>query len=343
MNQETKQLPVPHLNPEQVQVLMNYANDQLPTKAAIVGNAMLNEVPKLPAADKKLEMLKEAYDARKNALGEKEATLSMIGLFTQLALGMYGVANGVDTSGIKFDKISWDNEFKRLEKDFDKDFELALRSREAIKDRLSQKYRLYNEEQQRAEQDIREFSKVEQTKFDDALRAYNAEQSDERAAGRGAKKTPEMASGQVVYDNLMDECKRKNYTINVNRKVAEALSGAAQEKGAKRKDIIYTKLGQEEGQALIDKMSEGWFNSPKEVLLGESDKLRNSATEEEQTIKPLKNKLNVIKQLVKFNAAGDDALEAYNEYATTFSAAKKDNPELTPQAHLTAFIKAKAK
>jgi hypothetical protein len=32
MNQETKQLPVPSLNPEQVQVLMNYVNDQLPTK-----------------------------------------------------------------------------------------------------------------------------------------------------------------------------------------------------------------------------------------------------------------------------------------------------------------------
>lgn len=32
MNQEAKQLPVPSLTPEQVQVLMNYANDQLPTK-----------------------------------------------------------------------------------------------------------------------------------------------------------------------------------------------------------------------------------------------------------------------------------------------------------------------
>jgi hypothetical protein len=32
MNQETKQLPVPSLNAEQVQVLMNYANEQLPTK-----------------------------------------------------------------------------------------------------------------------------------------------------------------------------------------------------------------------------------------------------------------------------------------------------------------------
>ena len=30
--QETKQLPVPSLTAEQVQVLMNYANEQLPTK-----------------------------------------------------------------------------------------------------------------------------------------------------------------------------------------------------------------------------------------------------------------------------------------------------------------------
>jgi hypothetical protein len=32
MNQETKQLPIPSLTAEQVQVLMNYANEQLPTK-----------------------------------------------------------------------------------------------------------------------------------------------------------------------------------------------------------------------------------------------------------------------------------------------------------------------
>lgn len=32
MNQETKQLPVPSLTAEQVQILMNYANEQLPTK-----------------------------------------------------------------------------------------------------------------------------------------------------------------------------------------------------------------------------------------------------------------------------------------------------------------------
>jgi len=32
MNQETKQLPVPSLTAEQVQVLMNYANEQMPMK-----------------------------------------------------------------------------------------------------------------------------------------------------------------------------------------------------------------------------------------------------------------------------------------------------------------------
>jgi hypothetical protein len=32
MNQETKELPVPSLNAEQVEMLMKYVNDQLPTK-----------------------------------------------------------------------------------------------------------------------------------------------------------------------------------------------------------------------------------------------------------------------------------------------------------------------
>jgi len=31
MEQESKQLPIPSLNPEQVQALMNYANEKLPT------------------------------------------------------------------------------------------------------------------------------------------------------------------------------------------------------------------------------------------------------------------------------------------------------------------------
>jgi hypothetical protein len=44
MNQETKQLPVPSLTSEQVQVLINYANDQLPTK---YGNDILNFIQKV--------------------------------------------------------------------------------------------------------------------------------------------------------------------------------------------------------------------------------------------------------------------------------------------------------
>ena len=32
MNQEQKQLPIPSLTAEQVQVLVNYANDQIPMK-----------------------------------------------------------------------------------------------------------------------------------------------------------------------------------------------------------------------------------------------------------------------------------------------------------------------
>jgi hypothetical protein len=44
MSQEQEQLAVPSLTPEQVQVLMNYANDQLPTK---YGNEVLAFIKKV--------------------------------------------------------------------------------------------------------------------------------------------------------------------------------------------------------------------------------------------------------------------------------------------------------
>jgi len=62
MNQEVKELPVPSLTPEQVQVLMNYANEKLPTMygSHIINyiqsiaveldraNAAVAEVPEMP-------------------------------------------------------------------------------------------------------------------------------------------------------------------------------------------------------------------------------------------------------------------------------------------------------
>jgi hypothetical protein len=44
MNPEQEQLSVPSLTPEQVQVLINYANDQLPTK---YGNEVLAFIKKI--------------------------------------------------------------------------------------------------------------------------------------------------------------------------------------------------------------------------------------------------------------------------------------------------------
>ena len=56
MNQETKQLPIPSLNPEQVQVLMNYANEQLPIK---YGKEILGFIEKIAI---ELEQQKENKD-----------------------------------------------------------------------------------------------------------------------------------------------------------------------------------------------------------------------------------------------------------------------------------------
>jgi len=56
MNQEPKQLPVPSLTPEHVQVLINYANEQLPTK---YGKEILGFIEKVALEAEKASQTQE--------------------------------------------------------------------------------------------------------------------------------------------------------------------------------------------------------------------------------------------------------------------------------------------
>ena len=58
-NQETKQLPIPALTSEQVQVLMNYANEQLPTK---YGKEVLGFIEKIAIELEKAQNTTETKD-----------------------------------------------------------------------------------------------------------------------------------------------------------------------------------------------------------------------------------------------------------------------------------------
>lgn len=56
MNQEPKQLPVPALTAEQVQVLMNYANEKLPT---MYGKEILGFIEKVALEAEKASQTEE--------------------------------------------------------------------------------------------------------------------------------------------------------------------------------------------------------------------------------------------------------------------------------------------
>ena len=58
-NQETKQLPIPALTSEQVQILMNYANEQLPTK---YGKEVLGFIEKIAIELEKAQNTTETKD-----------------------------------------------------------------------------------------------------------------------------------------------------------------------------------------------------------------------------------------------------------------------------------------
>lgn len=56
MNQELKQLPVPSLTPEHVKVLMDYVNEQLPTK---YGKEILGFIEKVALEAEKASQTEE--------------------------------------------------------------------------------------------------------------------------------------------------------------------------------------------------------------------------------------------------------------------------------------------
>jgi hypothetical protein len=302
---------------------------------------LVPETKQLPAIEKKLDELKATYDRRAAELGEEEARTSVVGLMAQLFLGMYGVANGVDTSGIKFDKLSWDNQWKRLKQKYDMDTELELQKHNNLKEVISNKFRTIGEKKEEMGAELREFEKVEDAKFRDAMRAWQ-EADDEDKAGRGGKKmTPAMYAAQAQYNSELDAYKKKSKQAYMDRKIAQALQGAAQEKASKRKDVIFTQLGQAEGQKLIDKMSEGWFNSPKERLLAEAQNLLDSSSKLDESLKPLKNQLNIKQQFVKSGITSGDLNTDFKEYVTSYKARKEKEKDLSPHVHLKTFIESK--
>ena len=62
---------------------------------------------KLPNLEQKLTEAKAEYDQRVEQMGKSRALASMFSLFGHLAVGLYGIKHGVDTSGVKFDTTDW--------------------------------------------------------------------------------------------------------------------------------------------------------------------------------------------------------------------------------------------
>jgi hypothetical protein len=221
------------------------------------------EMSALPQWEKKLEDAKRIYDERSAALGEKEATLSMIGLFTQLVLGMYGVKHGVDTSGIRFDKINWDNEFKQLARQYDKDSEYLIKRKEMVKEKIAQKYRMYNEQQQITESGIRDYEKERMAEWEDRLRAIVAEEREGRAGSKLPPKTAEVMGAEAQLKQMKDKLSSFKRGLGLEQQAMKFLSGAAVMKGKDRKKALATHLGKSEDE-IKSLLSPEWFSDSKE-------------------------------------------------------------------------------
>lgn len=95
---------------------------------------------KLPGFVAKLEDSKKKYDEAVAKMGEQKAITSMFAILGHLAVGMYGVQHGVDTSGVKFDVADWAAEYKKIKDNYEMETSLAeteYKSAESRRDKLA--------------------------------------------------------------------------------------------------------------------------------------------------------------------------------------------------------------
>jgi hypothetical protein len=79
----------------------------------------------MPDLISSLADVKATYIKDREVMGDRKAKASFYSLLMQLAIGAYGIKNGVDVSGARFDLMDWSNKFNDLKEDYER--EVALR------------------------------------------------------------------------------------------------------------------------------------------------------------------------------------------------------------------------
>ena len=88
--------------------------------------ALTGRYADLPNLDQKLKDTKTAYEAEVQRVGHKQAVVSLFSVLGQIAVGMYGIQHGVNTSGVKFDAYDWAADYKKAMDNYKLSSELRM-------------------------------------------------------------------------------------------------------------------------------------------------------------------------------------------------------------------------
>ena len=93
---------------------------------------------KIPNLDEKLREAKEIYDKNVQEVGKKQAFAATFSILGHIAVGLYGIQHGVDTSGIKFDPYDWSADYKNIMDQYKLSSELRMQEYSATTSRRQQ-------------------------------------------------------------------------------------------------------------------------------------------------------------------------------------------------------------
>jgi hypothetical protein len=286
------------------------------------------EFGQLNEIETKISRLKDDYDKAKEELGDEEGKAAVFALFAHLAVGAYGIKHGLDTNGVKFNMIDWDNKYKKLEKKFDLDMQMQREMTSLIKDRISNKRSVFNEAQQIAAKQERDIEKITDAQYTDAMQKYYEQKRDfdeKKKEGRvGQQASEQMAIMEFEARSKQEAGKSKLVDQEISS-VDSSLKNLTAALKLKKSSAIKTSLEATLPADLLARLEEEDYDKDAITAVKREIEARKQSLLEDKNKIIEQAKLSAIpviymKTMVKDQIADGDPVGTYKE----FSAFRKD-------------------
>lgn len=330
-------------NPSETSILIQSLDMRSPE---YISKLIGPEYKKLHDIDNKLAEMKTNYDKAKQELGDKEGKAAIFGLVAHLAVGAYGIKNGIDTNGVKFNMVNWDNKYKQLQDSFELDLRFKKDQASAIKDYINIKKGALNEAQQAAGMKTRDVEKVADAQYVDKTQAYYEQKRDYDRSISDKKKTGSMAIGMFELKIQQEKAREKQKSQeeqDLAKQMSTLSSAILKDAKSDKKQVLIANLPPAIAEDIINKgLDKEELAAYRDQLATQLNDIRTQTGAKQKQLENSEGALKIMKIMYADGVAGDDPAMAAKELQGFHKKEKETNPKSTFTQSYNKFKKLKS-